>query len=268
MIGIKQAASIALATFSLLGIGVASQPSAANASSYKVEKVTTNNSISENPYHVKNKSQNVYLWNSTRTKAKANLKNYKNYSWLYNGKSAVISHNGKKAVYYYVSSYDPTRKGTTKVGMVWHGYLDRGFNTNYKALNDANPFRFMSDKEYMNYIKQSPSQQITREVLQLFPNAKVSLKLTQNFIQYENLNNLGYSKVLTFPTATKYMDHILYKNNVSDTTRINLIKSALNKAGYTQSKRNSLNGYEIGVFYYANAKHQAFDDYPGFVLAK
>ncbi|KRM93607.1 hypothetical protein FC56_GL000324 [Lentilactobacillus senioris DSM 24302 = JCM 17472] len=268
MKNIKKIAKIAVATLAITGMSLIIHQNNSSASSYKVEKVTINSSISENFYHVKNKSKNVYLWNSTRTKVKANLKNYKNYSWIYNGKNAVVSHNGKKAIYYYVSSYDPSHKYVSKVGMVWHGYLDRGFNTNYKVLNDVSPFRFMNDNEYMNYIKQSPSQKVTREVLKLFPNTKISLKLTQNFEQYESLDNLGYSKVLAFPAATKYMDHIIYKKNISDKTRINLIKSALNNAGYTQAKRNSLSNYKIGIFYYANAKNQTFDDYPGIVLAK
>lgn len=266
---LKKITVIALASLAITGVGLATQHLPAQASSgYKVEKVTTNSSLLGQTYHVKNKSQKVYLWNKTRTKAKANLKHYKNYTWLYNGKSAILSHNGKKSVYYYVSSYDPARKGTTIVGMVWHGYLARGFNTNYKVLNDVSPFRFMNTKEYMNYIKQSPSQKVTREILKLFPDTKVSLKLTQDFAQYESLNNLGYSKVLSFPTATKYMDHIMYQKNVSDATRVKLVKSALNKAGYTQSKRNSMKNYKIGIFYFNNPKNQTFDDYPGFVLAK
>lgn len=279
MKNIKKIVGATLATLSVMGLGLVMQQSTAQAkSTYKVEKVVTDsnfegiNHSGRQPYHLKNQSQNVYLWNKTRTKAKANLKNYQNYTWFSYGKSAILSHNGKKAVYYYVYGVNPTNSKSTKTGMVWRGYLTAGIPTNYKALSNVSYRNFNSYKQYLNYIKKSPSQQLTREVLKLFPNTKLSVKLTNEAMGGAawgwDMKLDNYNHVLKFPTVQNYFDQRFYKN-ASTKTRLALIKKALDKAGYSQAKRNKLgNGYEIGIYFYTNPNLVGSDDVPGLTIAK
>lgn len=235
-----------------------------------VKKIVGNNPNSA--YHLTNKSKNVYLWNSQHTKVKANLKHYKNYSWRYYDQSVILSHNSKKSVYYYVQGITPNgNEGSKLQGIIWHGHLTPGVNPNYKQLNNINYRYFNTDTEYLNYIKKSPSQKLTREVLKLFPNTQLSIKLTKaangaSPWDWSSPTVDGYKNILEFPTVQRYFNKRFYKPSISDNTRFKLIKDGLDKS-YSQTKRSALNQYQIGIYYYNNPHRLIDDEAPGFTIA-
>ena len=257
---------------SSLAIGVTTTMLTAKAdSSYTVVKKMTGNNA-DVAYHLANNSKNAYLWNGTHTKAKANLRNYKNYSWRYYGKSVILSHNSKKSVYYYIQGITPNGNEASKIqGIVWHGYLTPGVNPNYKQLNNIDYRYFNTDTEYLNYIKKSPSQELTRKVLKLFPNTQLSIKLTKaangsSPWAWSSPTVNGYHDILEFPTVQRYFNKRFYKPNISDNTRFKLIKDGLDKSA-SQPKRNALDQYQIGIYYYNNPHRLIDDEAPGFTIA-
>ena len=257
---------------SSLAIGVTTTMLTAKAdSSYTVVKKMTGNNA-DVAYHLANNSKNAYLWNGTHTKAKANLRNYKNYSWRYYGKSVILSHNSKKSVYYYIQRITPNGNEASKIqGIVWHGYLTPGVNPNYKQLNNIDYRYFNTDTEYLNYIKKSPSQELTRKVLKLFPNTQLSIKLTKaangsSPWAWSSPTVNGYHDILEFPTVQRYFNKRFYKPNISDNTRFKLIKDGLDKSA-SQPKRNALDQYQIGIYYYNNPHRLIDDEAPGFTIA-
>ncbi|MCJ2162780.1 hypothetical protein [Lentilactobacillus kefiri] len=78
----------------------------------------------------------------------------------------------------------------------------------------------------------------------------------------------SFTDVIVLNSVNKYFDRAFYKNNVSDSQRLKLVKTALDKAGYGQTKRESLSDYQIGIFYYDKHHQEKVDEYPGIVLAK
>lgn len=236
-----------------------------------VKKIVGNHPNSA--YHLTNRSKNTYLWNSNHTKVKANLKHFKNYSWRYYDQSVILSHNSKKSVYYYVQGITPNgNEGSKLQGIVWHGYLAPGVNPNYQQLNNINFRYFNNDKEYLSYIQKSPSQKLTREVLKLFPNTQLSIQLTKaaggaSAWDFNDPTVKGYKDVLEFPTVQRYFNKRFYKQNISDNKRFKLIKSALDKSGYNQTKRVALGQYQIGIYYYNNPHRLITDEAPGFTIA-
>lgn len=235
-----------------------------------VKKIAGNNP--DSAYHLTNASKNAYLWNSNHTKVKANLKNYKNYSWRYYDQKVILSHHSKKSVYYYIQGITPNGNEASKIrGIVWHGYLTPGVNPNYKQLNNIDYRYFNTDTEYLNYIKKSPSQELTRKVLKLFPNTQLSIKLTKaangsSPWAWSSPTVDGYHDILEFPTVQRYFNKRFYKPNISDNTRFKLIKDGLDKSA-SQTKRNALEQYQIGIYYYNNPHRLIDDEAPGFTIA-
>lgn len=273
MVAIKGQINFFMLLISSLVIGFATTMVSTRADSgYMVVKKTTGNNPNS-AYHLISNSKNAYLWNSEHTKVKANLKHYKNYSWRYYDKSVVLSHNAKKSVYYYVQGITPNGNDSSKLqGIVWHGYLTPGVNPNYRQINNINFYYFNTDSEYLKYIKKSPSQKLTREVLKLFPNTQLSIQLTKvaggaSAWDFNSPTVDGYKDVLEFPTVQRYFNKRLYKRNISDGARLKLIKAGLDKSGYTQSKRNTLGNYQIGIYYYNNPHRLTDDEAPGFTIA-
>ncbi|GAX05723.1 hypothetical protein IWT25_01048 [Secundilactobacillus pentosiphilus] len=245
----------------------------ASASSYTVIKTKT---YTQSPvYHAKSTTKNVYLWNKSHTKKLHNLKNYPNTSWALRA-SVTMKHNGSNAIYYSVMSYTPTHKKTPVYGYVWHNYLTKGYNRHYSHWNNLYLRGFTSDSDYLNYIKQSPSQSLTNKVLQLFPNSQLSLNLSH---YVENRDALLDLKTESNTFNKSYRDPILltnvnqlfyhgYKDTRTESQRFQAIEKALDAAGYTASKRASLKDYQIGI-YYQNAPLKDVDGYTvGLILAK
>lgn len=268
----KRIKLLALITLSLI-IGVTTLPHVKAASTYTVDKVIVGNNNADRAYHLVNNSKNIYLWNSHHTKAEANLKNYKNYSWRYYDQRAILSHNSKRSVYYYVQGITPNGNDSSKLhGIVWRGYLTPGVNPNYKRLNNIGFRYFDTNRDYLNYIQKSPSQKLTREVLKLFPNTKLSIQLTKaaggaSPWDWNSPTVEGYKNILEFPTAQKYFNKRFYKESMPDSARFQLIKTAIDKSGYSQAKRNALSDYEIGIYYYNNPHRLISDEAPGFTIA-
>lgn len=167
-----------LVSFILMGLfavtmGIAAQQPTVQASSqYTVVKSSF--PAGGTIYHAKSFKKNAYVWKHLNHKQKiANLKNYPNSSWYRTG-IIILKHNGKKSVYYLVSNFSPLSKKTI-TGFVWRGYLKKGYNPNFSKVNSIT-LSLASNTDYNRFIKQSPSQDLTRKVLALFPNSKVDVK--------------------------------------------------------------------------------------------
>ena len=63
-----------------------------------------------------------------------------------------------------------------------------------------------------------------------------------------------------------FTQDILRSPNISDNNRFKLIKDGLDKS-YSQTKRNALNQYQIGIYYYNNPHRLIDDEAPGFTIA-
>ncbi|WP_283679838.1 hypothetical protein [Lentilactobacillus sp. Marseille-Q4993] len=227
-------------------------------------KIANKASIKETYFHIPTSKKNIYMWNSNHTKKLLNVKDYPNANW-YSYRKYTLSKNNKKSVYYQVTGHNPNRH-TTETGLIWHGYLKTGYNKNWKVWNDLQPGQFANDQDYYDYIQQSPSQKFTKAVLKLFPNTQLSKELSSDLI-YEYYEK-DWTDVIKLPGASKYFDKMLFKDKVTETQRLELVKQALDKAGYDQTKRDSLSDYKIGVFYSKYPDWLAIDQYPGIVLAK
>lgn len=243
--------------FSGLLIGLSNPVTTHARSSYQIVKKNVDNSVSQVPYHLTNRTKNVYLWNKDHSKSLTNMKARKNYTWIYTGLSRILSKNGKKALYYYVQGLTPNGNYSKLSGLVWHGFLTPGVNPNFKKLNNISYSLFNSDNEYQKYIEDSPSQKLTRNVLRLFPNSKLSFKLTTEGAGSRDIGPWtgipGFKDVHLFENTQKYFDRHFYKLNLSDDARFKLIKSAIEKSGYTPKKRASMGNYQIGIVYYSKA---------------
>lgn len=221
----------------------------ASASSYQIIKTKYYSHAPK--FHAKNKTQNAYLWNKTHTKKLHNIKNYPNSIWTLT-KSEIVRHNGKDAVYYYVTAASPNKRYHTPVnGRIWRGYLTKGYNQNYAVWNNLfvipGNHDFVSDTDYANYIQKSPSQALTRKVLAMFPNSKVSIDLSENLIDSKYYSN-AFTDTISLPSVNTYFDPTKY-TNLSTNQRAAAIEQALNDAGYTQAKRDAMSNYKIGIYY-------------------
>lgn len=199
------------------------------------------------PLYNTNTKKNAYIWNKSFTKKRYNIKKYKYTSW-YVQKS--FKRHGK--VYYQVY-------GNKKSGYVWHGYVTPAISKKISS--------FHSDSSYRNYMNSDKSQKLARAVLKYFPNAKVSLDLSQRgagqFVGNTSLNTNNYKHVINLQSlshdvrtsyGTSYSETIL---NVLDSpvTSSNAalaktVNSILVKNGYTKKKIVSLinQGYKLGIY--------------------
>lgn len=205
-------------------------------------------------YHVTSTTKNVYMWDWSHTKVRANLKNYANQSF---GRrhSIRMLHNGTESWYYYVGV--KTSKGYI-YGYVAANNLVEGQTTYHKLTDTVLPYQFVSSADYMNYIKTNNYQKLTRAMVALFPNTPVDLNLTKitayssllaerNFHEDDDddVDDTNYTKLVSFPTVTKYLyDH----RTASNATKIAAVKKLLAEQGYTQAKRNQLSDYKLGIY--------------------
>ncbi|GHP13579.1 hypothetical protein YK48G_10040 [Lentilactobacillus fungorum] len=254
-----------LIAFGLVGLSL-DQVSAHAASPYKVTK--TKYYTDSRPFHLTNFKKNVYAWNLNHTRKLYNLRNYPNTSW-HLSRSVILTKNNKKSVYYYVGAATPNGKSNAQ-GYVWRGYLKAGYNPNYKVWNNLDITGFLNDEDYQNYLNQSPSQSLTRQVLNLFPNTALSLNLSK--VVANGPDDSKYRQEFTNIFTDKKVNDSFYhsySNQTTDQQKLTAIKRALDEAGYTTQKRESLTGYKIGI-YYEQTKSSVYsgEKFAGLMLAK
>ncbi len=207
-------------------------------------------------FHVKDayKNKNVYVWNYTHTKKKANLKNYPGANFVKTA-DIVMRHNGKNSEYVYLAgSLNGTAKSVS--GYVPAAAITTGLNPDHTGMNYVNIDDFINNTDFNQYLKIGKNQKLAREILKLFSNSKPDLGLSKiavnNYDHFDDSLNAesdpvstkGYTDIKVFPTIQKW----LYANrSASNVTKIARIKKLLNKEGYTTSKRHSLSDYKIGI---------------------
>ncbi len=203
----------------------------------------------------------AYIWNFSHTKRIHKLNNYKYTDWsVYAAKSLKIK--GKTQIYYKLSSADNRING-----LVYHSFVDRCLV--------KTPSTFTNNSDYLNYLKNDPSQKLSRQIMQLFPNTPVSLDLSQKVANayqgektikvdgYSDIAYLGSSNFTWKSDHTRAMGFDLNGYNPvtfltvtsfrSATPRINVVRKMLDNAGYTEEKRNSMSNYQLGLVIYDNA---------------
>lgn len=80
-----------------------------------------------------------------------------------------------------------------------------------------------SNTDYNRFIKQSPSQDLTRKVLALFPNSKVDVKASE-YALYRDPQKKPQGTVLEFKDLDNYLDTL---NHQTEKQRLATIKSLL-----------------------------------------
>jgi len=200
--------------------------------------------------------KSIAVWNAKHTKVKFYLKDYPNNSWYGRG-SEILKHGKTTAKYTYITGHN--KKHTDLVsGYVWHGNLELGFGKKELQSNYLRLDFFVNNGDYLSYLKKSPSQKITREIIKLFPNNKVTLKMTDiaaitNASYFPDIAPSPYSVKpdLTKYTIVKFPKVITYLNASKNTpvkTRVQKVKAILASYGYTTNKLNHLSkNYRIGL---------------------
>lgn len=210
------------------------------------------------PYMVKSSVKSGYIWNYSHTKKIHNIKNYPNSNWYVNYAS-VKKYGKKSAVYYRISSNSGNAKG-----LIWSGYLTR--------LLAKAPSEFNSQSSFETYMQTARSQRLSRQVIKLFPNSKLSLDLsqiTQNVNANHPLRTEKYTDIVNIgelkPTGSA--DTLSISEKVGGelaggiiTPRAKYIESVLNDNGFTQEKRTSMSNYYLGIYMPDNA--QVMSDFP------
>lgn len=243
---------LAAACALLLGLGT---QSANAASKYTVVKQKWNFNIT---YLIPKKvSKSVTIWNKKHTKKISNLKRVPNRTWRSTA-MLTLKHGKTNAKYYRITGWN-TKKTKSITGYVWHGFVKPGLakdmlKSQYITLNI-----FPTTKDYANYIKYSPSQGITRQMLKLLPQSKLDLQLTRlagakySYYYYDGMKPLviagsfnakKYKNIKSFPKVTKYLAQ---SRKSATKTRIKKIKSILSSYGYSKSKLKSLKNYHVGL---------------------
>ncbi|MCY9806083.1 D-alanyl-D-alanine carboxypeptidase [Lentilactobacillus senioris] len=208
-------------------------------------------------FHLKDNSQNAYMWNWKHSKVRHNLKNYPGVNWT-RSESVVMQHGNKKAVYYYLTG-NTTGNGRLISGYVWRGYLQKGLNPDHTGQNLVYPEQFPSTENYVDYVNTNHTQKLTKQIAALFPNTPIDLNLSQIAIyNYGSIDEfiIGDEDIDPMPT-TGYKDIISFRpisyklwqnSNLSDTQKLALVKTELNKLGYTANKRAKLKDYYLGIY--------------------
>lgn len=256
----KKVISMILTGLLSVTMGVAAhQPKIQASSQYTVVKYSF--PAGGTIYHAKSFKKNAYVWKHLNHKQKiANLKNYPNSSWYRTG-IIILKHHGKKSVYYLVSNFSPLSKKTL-TGFVWRGYLKKGYNPNFTKVKSIS-LDNATNAEYNQFIKQSKYQQLTRDILALFPNRTVSKPLSRYALFREPKDKI-VNNVATF----KAMDDFLnVKNRLTNQQRLAKIKAILAANGYTAAKRQK--EYVIGIYltnFQWSDQYDTGDMHQGFVI--
>ncbi|WP_125008988.1 D-alanyl-D-alanine carboxypeptidase [Lentilactobacillus kosonis] len=212
------------------------------------------------PYMVKPTVKSGYIWNYSHTKRIHNIKNYPSSNWYVNYAS-IKKYGNKSSVYYRVVS----NSGKVK-GLIWSGYLTR--------ILALEPDSFNSEASFDNYMQTNRSQRLSREIMKLFPNSKLSLdltKATQGVNPNHPFKTNKYTDVINIgdlqPTgSTDELNNIGWKLSQTSgdpiTPRINYVKQVLEDNGYTAQKRNSMSDYYLGLYITDNAQIGTEKDFP------
>ena len=223
-----------------LGFVILSNPVIHASSGYTVIKSSFPDGAGK-MYHAANPKQNAYVWTTTKhTKKLANIKNYPNTTWHSTG-TVVLRHNNKNAVYYRVEAISPIKTKKWVGGWLWRGYLKPGYNPNFTQVKSISLYN-ATNEEYKQFINQSKYQQLTRDILALFPNSTVSKSLSR-YALFRSPEDKIVTNVATF----KAMDDFLnVKNRLTNPQRLAKIKAILEANGYTAAKRQK--DYVIGIY--------------------
>lgn len=200
--------------------------------------------------------KSIAVWNAKHTKVKFYLKDYPNNTWYGRG-SETLKHGKTTAKYIYIQGNNKKHTDLVK-GYVWHGYLETGFGEETYSHKYLSLDSMTKNADYLKYIKKSPSQKVTRKIVKLFPNNKVTLKMSKyaaasGAYYFEDIAPKTYftKPDLTGYTIVKFprvIDYLKSSKNVSATIRAKKVKSILASYGYTTSKLKKLSSkYQIGI---------------------
>ena len=243
----------------LIGVAAATTAHASGDTVTHGNTTYYNGKIANRLYYSNRSKKHIYAWNKSHTKVLYDLKRYQESTWLKSAKT-IITKGGKKAVYYRIERFNTGKynlKWMRKRAYVWHGNLVKGHYPSYtnSIYNNSIYDMFKNDKEYSQYINQSPSQKLTKNITSMFPNTPVSLKLSKqaqfgtdpikNSVDFSDITNFdNLPSIITFKGASKYINS--YK--LTDNQKFNYIKNYLNNK-LDSKVRNSLNNYRMGIFY-------------------
>ncbi|MGF2385076.1 hypothetical protein [Lentilactobacillus otakiensis] len=244
-----------------LGIVMLPNPTTHASSGYTVVKSSFPGGFGK-MYHAANPKQNAYVWTTTKhTKKLANIKNYPNTSWHSTG-TVILRHNNKNAVYYRVDAISPTKTKKFVSGWIWRGYLKRGYNPNFTQVKSIG-LDNSTNKEYKQFIQQSKYQQLTRDILALFPNSTVSKSLSR-YALFRDPKDKIVNNVATFNAMDDFLN---VKNRLTNQQRLTKIKTILDANGYTTVKRQK--EYVIGIYltnFQWSDQYDTGDMHQGFVI--
>ncbi len=262
MAKIKVQLSIALITFlTLLGMSVTGYAKSTIKVYWDNHDDRLNSTHMYTAPKIQNDTQTGYMWNFSHTKRIHKLNNYKYTEWnLYSAISITTNHN--KAIYYKISNADGSIRG-----LVYHRYVTRAL------AKDVNSFN--TDAEYVNYLQTAPSQKLSRQILKLFPNTKVSLNLSKQVSTLNDVSDLGIKKLngftnkldfnanyLTFLSSrtASYEGYKLFGSTPTTflnttylypaTGRVKAVAEMLDAAGYSAEKRQNMGNYQLGICIY------------------
>ncbi|MCT3392238.1 hypothetical protein [Lentilactobacillus hilgardii] len=172
----------------------------ANAQTTGYQVISNQSASRVAPYHNAN-NESHYIWNLSHTIKLHNLENFSTTTWTLE-RVAILSHNGKKAVYFNVTD----RTGQFS-GWVWHGFLKGGpyqyhEDSNADGLNLSDPANTRDFSMLGNYIygKLSADGYLAQPDL---------MKLTQ-YYGTRHTNNLN----------TPFKDAIMSENMTLDPTNL------------------------------------------------
>lgn len=219
-------------------------------------KILANGQLNSSEWHTRYTDRNIYLWNKAHTVKRLNLKNYPNTSWGTPSTSYITYYRGKAYIY----ANGTTPAGHSFIGWAWIGGFLTGYNNNYRVGNDGGG-DFVSDQDYQNYVNESPSQWLTRNILKLFPNCKLSWDLSEDVEDgvnslddisdgYADNDNTAFSDFKPIDGEFVKYFYINETPNVTMQQRLTKITAGLDRIGYNSSKRLSLRGYEIGIYFH------------------
>lgn len=246
-----------LITLCSVGIFLILIPNQVHASTYKTIKTTYTHPeySSQLLVHAASFKKSIYVWNLNHTKVRYNLKDHPATTYSINA-ITTFSHNGKKSVYYHIYALSPAKDVKLNGGYVWHKYLAKGHNPNYNLINNEDIMHFGNSKEYQTYIKESPSQALTRKILALFPHSTVSLDLSLASLKY-NKNTYDITNIQSINRINALNTYLNTANTSSNAQRYAKIKDYLLANGYTTSYRNKK--LIIGIYYNGFTFH-SWDD--------
>jgi len=206
-------------------------------------------------YYVKNPRKSVIVWNGNHTKKLANLKTYPNTVWT-SRYGHVLQHGKTKGLYVKITGYR-SGNGAFLAGWVYRGHLTKGINPRFYLQKFVWLDNFKTERQYNAYIQHSPSQQLTKDIVALFPQSPVSLKLSDiSSNQYMGDHSDWFTDSDDQPDSSQFKDvydfkkinqYLYHHATLTDKQKLAYVKRQLAKAGYTTKRRATLKGYRLGI---------------------